>query len=110
MDNKNPKDVKRNLNEIRLLKKCQCKYVVSYLESYNMPAIEEAWVWICLHLKLSIYNRILTFFYTQIIMEYMEGGSLANTLAKTALTERQIAYIVKNVSVIPLSSRVTNWL
>jgi serine/threonine protein kinase len=110
MDNKNPKDVKRNLNEIRLLKKCQCKYVVSYLECYNMPAIEEAWVWAHVHLiELSL---VICWIYTlclllQIIMEYMEGGSLANTLSKTTLTERQIAYIVKNVSIItPLMSRI----
>lgn len=64
-----------NENEVRLLRKAQCKNVVSFIAAYLLPGGEEAWL----------------------VMENMMGGSLKRALQKAALHEAQIAYIIRNL-------------
>jgi serine/threonine protein kinase len=42
--NKTIKEFKQNNNELRLLKRCQHKNVVIFLEAYNLAETQEVWV------------------------------------------------------------------
>lgn len=66
-------DQRLNLNEIRVLRKCEHRNVVALIGAYAAPG--ELWL----------------------VMEFMEGGTLAEAAARQALHENHIASILRDV-------------
>jgi len=69
----NPKQMRKNFQEIRFLKYCHHPNIVEYIRSYLVK--DEVWL----------------------VLEYMQGGTLSQAVKAHDFEEPEIAYIAKNV-------------
>ena len=78
------------VNEILIMRDSKHKNIVNYLDSY----MHKRSLWV---IKTSFFNLSITKsnHRPQVIMEYMEGGSLTDVVTRTTLTEPQIAAVCR---------------